>query len=105
MSARHVERSVGDGTAWTATELTVTVQVDGVGPIEISTDIEDDPQHGYRTDVPVVAVARYQSAAAHCRQYADGADFDACADAQDEMAMCRCQLATAGRLDLIGAGA
>ena len=105
VSARQVERSTSDGTTWTATEVTVTVHVEGVGPVEISTDIEDDPQHGYRTDVPVVAVARYQSAAAHCQHLAAQGDYEGCAEAEDEMAMCRCQLATAGRLDLIGASA
>lgn len=103
ITTRQVERTTSDGPTWTATELTVTVHVDGVGPVQISTDIEDDPEHGYRTDVPVVAVARYQSAAAHCRDLAASADYDACANTMDEMAMCRCQLADAGRLDLIGA--
>jgi hypothetical protein len=54
---------------------------------------------------PAETASRYRQAAAHCRRYAADADFDACADTQDEMAMCRCQLAAAGRLDLIGAGA
>lgn len=51
----------------------------------------------------VDAAARYRTAAAHCRVLADAADFDGCLAAQDEMAMCRCQLAAAGRLDLIEA--
>ena len=54
---------------------------------------------------PAVAAARYRQAAAHCRDLAADADYDACADTQDEMAMCHCQLANAGRLDLIGATA
>lgn len=59
VTARQVERSTSDGSAtWTATEITLTVVVPGVGPVELATDIEDDPEHGYRTDVPVVAVAR-----------------------------------------------
>lgn len=103
VTSRQVERSASDGSAtWTATELTLTVQVPGVGPVEIVTDIEDDPETGFRTDIPVVAVARYQSASEHCRALAESADFDGCLAAQDEMAMCRCQLAAAGRLDLIG---
>ena len=106
VTTQRVERSTSDGSAtWTATEITLTVQVPDVGPVEIVTDIEDDPQHGYRTDVPVVAVARYQAAAEHCRTLAESADFDGCLAAQDEMAMCRCQLAAGGRLDLIGASA
>lgn len=103
VSTRQAERTTSDGTSWTATELTVTVQVDGVGPVEISTDIEDDPEHGYRTDVPVVAVARYQQAAAHLRDLAAHADYEGCEYVRDEMTMCYCQLAAAGRLDLIGA--
>lgn len=102
VATRQVERSASDGTTWTATEITLTVQVPDVGPVDIVTDIEDDPAHGYRTDIPVVAVARYRSASEHCRALAASADFDGCLAAQDEMAMCRCQLESAGRLDLIG---
>ncbi|GGW81116.1 hypothetical protein [Streptomyces griseoloalbus] len=102
VTMRQVERSASDGATRTATEITLTVQVPGVGPVEIVTDIEDDPEHGYRIDIPVVALARYRSAAEHCRALAESADFDGCLAAQDEMAMCRCQLAAAGRLDLIG---
>ncbi|MGW1744543.1 hypothetical protein ACWCRD_02775 [Streptomyces sp. NPDC002092] len=50
-----------------------------------------------------LAVAlRYEAASAHCRELAAGGDFDGCWAAQDEMAMCKCQLEKAGRLDLIG---
>jgi hypothetical protein len=102
VATRQVERSTSDGSAtWTATEITLTVQVPGVGSVEVVTDIEDDPETGYRTDVPVVALARYRAASEHCRALAESADFDGCLAAQDEMAMCRCQLAAAGRLDLI----
>lgn len=106
VTTRQVERSTSDGEAtWTATEITLTVEVPDVGPVEIVTDIEDDPEHGYRTDVPVVAVARHQSAATHLRELAASADYDGCLQAQDEMRACRCQLEQAGRLDLIGATA
>ena len=102
VTSRQVERSASDGSAtWTATEITLTVQVPGVGPVEIVTDIEDDPEAGYRTDVPVVALARYQSASKECRELAASGNFDACLAVQDEMRMCRCQLEAAGRLDLI----
>ncbi|WP_432137630.1 hypothetical protein [Streptomyces sp. bgisy154] len=102
VTMRQVERTTFDGiTTWTATEISLTVEVPGVGPVETVTDVEDDPEHGYRTDVPVVAVARYRSAAAHCRALASAADYDGCLAALDEMAMCHCQLAAAGRLDLI----
>lgn len=50
---------------------------------------------------PAETASRYRSAALHCRSLAADADFDGCLAAQDEMAMCRCQLAAAGRLDLI----
>lgn len=105
VTTRQVERSASDGTTWTADEITLTVDVPGVGYVEVVTDIEDDPEHGYRTDIPVVAVARYEAASRHCRTLAESADFDGCLAAQDEMAMCRCQLANAGRLDLIEAAA
>lgn len=52
-----------------------------------------------------ITAVRYLDAADHCRALAQAADFDGCLAAQDEMAMCRCQLADAGRLDLIGAAA
>jgi hypothetical protein len=102
VTTRQVERSTSDGSiTWTATEITLTVQVPEVGPVEIVTDIDDDPEHGYRTDLPVVAVARYEAASRHCRALAAASDFDGCLAAQDEMRACRCQLEQAGRLDLI----
>lgn len=58
VSTRQVERSTHDGqSSWTATEITLTVDVPDVGPVQVVTDIEDDPEHGYRTDVPVVLAA------------------------------------------------
>lgn len=58
VTTRQVERSIDDGrSTWTATEITLTVDVPDVGPVEVVTDIEDDPEHGYRTDVPVVLAA------------------------------------------------
>jgi hypothetical protein len=108
VSTRQVERRTHDGqSTWTATEITLTVDVPDVGPVQVVTDIEDDPEHGYRTDVPIVAVARHGSAESACRRLSatadTTADYDQLLCLQDEMAMCRCQLATAGRLDLIGA--
>ncbi|CAM5602585.1 hypothetical protein [Streptomyces coeruleorubidus] len=52
---------------------------------------------------PARIASRYRRAASTCRSLAASADFDGCLAAQDEMAMCRCQLADAGRLDLIEA--
>lgn len=103
VTTRQVERSTyGGDFTWTATEIALTIDVPDVGPVTVVTDIEDDPDHGYRTDVPVVAVARYQSAAEQCRKLAASGNYGACLPVQDEMAMCRCQLEKAGRLDLIG---
>jgi len=58
---------------------------------------------GLRRELAIVV--RFEAASAHCRQLAGSADYDGCLEAQDEMAMCRCQLAAAGRLDLIGVSA
>lgn len=52
---------------------------------------------------PAEAASRYQRAAAHYRDLATHGDYEGCEYVRDEMAMCRCQLAAAGRLDLIGA--
>ncbi|MFJ3507827.1 hypothetical protein [Streptomyces luteogriseus] len=49
-----------------------------------------------------VTALRYRDAAEHCQAASAVDDFDGCLAAQDEMAMCRCQLEKAGRLDLIG---
>ncbi|MFF2852641.1 hypothetical protein ACFVT5_41070 [Streptomyces sp. NPDC058001] len=53
---------------------------------------------------PAETASRYRQAAGHCRRLSTGpaAAFDELMCLQDEMAMCRCQLAAAGRLDLIG---
>jgi hypothetical protein len=111
VTLRQVERSTSDGSStWTATEITLTVAVPGVGPVEIVTDIEDDPERGYRTDLPVVAVARYRSAEARANELIEiartGSMSDLAADDLahnvDLMAGYRAALAKAGRLDLIG---
>jgi len=49
-----------------------------------------------------VTALRYRDAADHCRAASAAGDIEGCLAAQDEMVMCRCQLAKAGRLDLIG---
>jgi hypothetical protein len=51
-----------------------------------------------------VLLDRYREASQRCRRLAAApdTDFDAVLLAQDEMRACRCQLAAAGRLDLIG---
>jgi hypothetical protein len=101
VSTREVERSTSDGSStWTATEITLTVQVSDVGPVDIVTDIEDDPEHGYRTDLPVVTAARYQAAAAHYQELAAHGDYEGCEYVRDEMVHLR-QLVMAGGTDLI----
>ncbi|MFM9635941.1 hypothetical protein [Streptomyces turgidiscabies] len=54
---------------------------------------------------PAETASRYRQAAAHYRDLAARADYEGCEYVRDEMTMCLCQLADAGRLDLIGAGA
>ena len=54
---------------------------------------------------PLETATRYRWASIHCSEMSATGDVEGCLHAQDEMAMCRCQLADAGRLDLIGAGA
>lgn len=51
---------------------------------------------------PAEAASRYRQAAAHLRDLATHGDYDGCEYIRDEMSHCRCQLAAAGRLDLIG---
>lgn len=112
VTIRQVERSASGGTPWTADEITLTVDVPDVGYVEVVTDIEDDPEHGYRTDVPVVAVARYEAAskrtAAISKDLADpdymatGLEWDDLAHAREVMTGSRDILADAGMLKLIG---
>jgi len=114
VTTRQAERSTyGGESTWTATEIALTVQVPGVGPVEIVTDIEDDPEHGYRTDIPVVVVARavtrFKVASARTAELSalmdsrdlTGAEFTALELAQDTMRQARSTLAKAGRLDLV----
>jgi hypothetical protein len=114
VTLRQVERSTSDGSStWTATEITLTIEVPGVGPVEIVTDVEDDPEHGYRTDLPVVAVARYRSAEARANELIEIARTGSMSDLNaddlahnvDLMAGYRATLAKAGHLDLIGVAA
>lgn len=55
-----------------------------------------------RALLPELTADRYRNASAHYRELAANSDFDGCLTAHDEMTMCICQLADAGRLDLIG---
>jgi hypothetical protein len=101
VTSRQVERSTSDGgSTWTATEITLAVDVPGVGPVQVSTDLEVESAV-YPTDLPVVALARYRAAVVHYRALAADGDYEGCEYVRDEMAMCRCQLQAAGRLDLI----
>jgi hypothetical protein len=51
---------------------------------------------------PLEVATRYRYASELCSSLSKAGDVDGCLNLQDEMAMCRCQLAKAGRLDLIG---
>ncbi|MEU1078197.1 hypothetical protein ABZ404_37035 [Streptomyces sp. NPDC005878] len=42
VTTRTVERSASDGSAWQATEITLTIQVPGVGPVTVSTDWDEE---------------------------------------------------------------
>lgn len=52
---------------------------------------------------PLETATRYRFASAHYRALAADGDYEGCEYVRDEMAMCRCQLEQAGRLDLIAA--
>jgi hypothetical protein len=104
VTLRQVERRTSDGSStWTATEITLTVDVDGVGPVEVVTDIEDDPEHGYRTDLPVIAVARYVAASRHCQALAEAAGVGELAAAHGHLVLRREAAVEVGGLDLIEA--
>lgn len=81
------------------------VEVDAIGEArQTMTDAFGTLAEAGRTDLlrPLETATRYRFAAAHCSELVAAADFDGCLQAQDEMRACRCQLAAAGRLDLIG---
>lgn len=42
VTTRIVERTCSTGSTWKATEITLTVQVDGVGPVTVSTDWNEE---------------------------------------------------------------
>ncbi|MEU0991288.1 hypothetical protein [Streptomyces sp. NPDC005953] len=42
VTARTVERTCSTGSTWQATEITLTVYVDGVGPATVSTDWDEE---------------------------------------------------------------
>lgn len=51
VTTRIVERTCSTGSTWQATEITLTVEVDGVGPVTVSTDW--DEESGGR-DLPLI---------------------------------------------------
>ncbi|MFE2563066.1 hypothetical protein [Streptomyces mirabilis] len=54
VTSQQVARSSSDGATWTAEEITVTVDVPGLGPIEAVTDwYEDFAKHGSRDELPL----------------------------------------------------
>ncbi|ELP67649.1 hypothetical protein STRTUCAR8_08576 [Streptomyces turgidiscabies Car8] len=55
VTSRQVERSISDGTKWTAEEITVTIDVPAVGPVEATTDWCDGlEKYGSRDDLPLM---------------------------------------------------
>lgn len=54
VTSRQVDRTDSDGARWTAEEITVTVDVPGVGPVEAVTDwYEGFAKHGPRDELPL----------------------------------------------------
>ncbi|MFE2710594.1 hypothetical protein ACFXKI_01035 [Streptomyces mirabilis] len=54
VTSQQAARSASDGATWTAEEITVTVDVPGIGPIEAVTDwYEDFAKHGPRDELPL----------------------------------------------------
>lgn len=53
VTARSVERTVSDGTTFTAREVTVTVTLPGVGEVQVFTDW-DPADEGYGFALPVI---------------------------------------------------
>ncbi|OQQ13003.1 hypothetical protein B0675_40000 [Streptomyces sp. M41(2017)] len=125
VTARHVERSTSDGSStWMAIELILTVNVQGVGPVQVTTDLEEESAV-YPTDLPVVraamagaaapeavrkAVARYKTNAARYDELSakpaaslSAAEFYAISNAQQNLAENAGILADAGVLFLVKA--
>lgn len=58
VTARRVERRTSDSSStWTATELTLTVNLPDIGAVQVATDLEEESEV-YPTDLPVVRAAR-----------------------------------------------
>jgi hypothetical protein len=54
VTSRPVVRTASDGSTWTDEEITVTVDVPGVGPVEATTDwCEDLAKYGARHELPL----------------------------------------------------
>lgn len=54
VTSRQVERVASDGVTWTAEEITVTVDVPGVGPVQASTEwCSDLEKYGSRDTLPL----------------------------------------------------
>ncbi|MEU0783498.1 hypothetical protein ABZ341_18230 [Streptomyces sp. NPDC006173] len=61
VTTRRVERHTPGCNPWIATELRLTVDVAGVGPVQVWTDLEDESEFYptlYPTDLPVVHAAQ-----------------------------------------------
>ena len=53
VTAQQVERTLSDGDTYTVTEVTITVDLPGIGTIEVFTDW-DPADEGYGYDLPVI---------------------------------------------------
>ena len=57
VTSQHVERTSSDGTTWTAEEITVAIDLPGIGRVEATTDwYEDYAKHGERDELPLMRV-------------------------------------------------
>ncbi|MFD5491590.1 hypothetical protein ACFWH4_01280 [Streptomyces sp. NPDC127091] len=55
VTTQMVERAASDGTTWTAEEITLTVAVPGVGPVQVFTDWEESlAKFGARNELPLM---------------------------------------------------
>lgn len=72
VTTRRVERTTSDGATWTDEEITVTVDVPGVGPVEATTDwCEDLAKYGARDELPLTRTLPALPECPYCGASAD----------------------------------
>jgi hypothetical protein len=72
VTSQQVTRTASDGSAWTEEEITVTVDVPGVGTVEATTDwCEDLAKYGARDELPLTRALRALPECPHCAAPAD----------------------------------